>query len=138
MEKVFIDTDIIFDLLCYREPFYKHSATLFSAADKREIKAYVSSLSFANLNYILSKEFTASKARKILIKFKTLVTVLAVSDKIIELALASDFTDFEDAIQYHTALDNNIGILLSRNIKHYKLSTIPVLTAEQYMKGKIS
>ena len=135
MEKVFTDTDIIFDLLCCREPFYIHSASLFSAADRSELKVYVSSHSFANLNYILSKEFNASKARRILIKIKTLVTVLSVTDKIIELALASEFTDFEDAIQYHTAIENNISILLTRNIKHYKLAAIPVLTAEQYLKG---
>ena len=135
MEKVFVDTDIILDLLSYREPFYIFSAGLFSAADKAEIKIYVSSLSFSNLNYILSKQYSADQARKKLLKFKTLVNVLPVTDKTVELALSSDFKDFEDAMQYFTATDNNIKILLTRNLKDYKSASIAVMTAEQFLKG---
>lgn len=137
MEKVFVDTDIVLDLLGNREPFYIHSANLFSAADKNEIKIYVSSLSFTNLNYILSKQFSSEQAKKKLFKFKTLVTVLSVSDKIVELALSSDFKDFENGVQYFTAIENNINILLTRNIKDYKAALIPVMTAEQFLKSKI-
>lgn len=135
MEKVFVDTDIILDLLSNREPFYIYSAKLFSAADNNKIKLYVSSLSFANLNYILSKQYSTAQARKKLLKFKTLVTVLSVTDKVIELALSSDFNDFEDGMQYFTAIENNIKILLTRNLKDYKSAEISVLTAEQFLKG---
>jgi len=83
MEKVFVDTDIILDLLGSREPFYKHSANLFSLADQGKIKLYVSSLSFSNLKYLLSKQYSSDQARKKLLKFKTLVNVLAVNDKIV-------------------------------------------------------
>ena len=120
MDKVFVDTDIILDLLSEREPFYKHSAYLFSAADKSKIKIHVSSLSFSNLNYLLSKQYSADQARKKLLKFKTLVTVLSVTDKVVELALSSDFKDFEDGLQYFTAIENNLKILLTRNLKDYK------------------
>lgn len=96
MEKVFVDTDIVLDLLSARLPHYKYAAELFSLADENSIKLYVSSLTFANVNYILSKQLSAAQARKILLKFKTLINVLAVNDKVIELALASDFHDFED------------------------------------------
>jgi predicted nucleic acid-binding protein len=135
MEKVFVDTDIILDMLSERDPFYIHSATLFSAADKGAINLFVSSLSFANLNYMLSRQYNSDQARKKLLKFKTLVTVLAVTDKIIELALASDFKDFEDGIQYFTATENNVKILLTRNLKDYKTSEIPVMTAEQFLSA---
>ena len=134
MEKIFVDTDIVLDLLSNREPFYIHSAKLFSAADKNEIKIHVSSLAFTNLNYILSKQYSTDQAKKRLLKFKTLVTVLAVNDKIIDLALSSDFKDFEDAVQYFTAIENNIKVLLTRNLKDYKLSEIPTMTAEHFLK----
>ncbi len=136
MEKVFVDIDIVLDLLSNRQPFYIHSANLFSAADKNEIKLYVSSLSFANLNYILSKQYSADRARKKLLKFKTLVTVLSVTDKVIELALSSEFKDFEDGIQYFTAIESNIKTILTRNLKDYKSAQISVLTAEQFLKSK--
>ncbi len=135
MEKVFVDTDIILDLLSEREPFYVHSATLFSRADKGEIKLFVSSLSFANLNYILSRQYSADQARKKLLKFKTLVTVLAVNAKIIDLALSSNFKDFEDGIQYFTSIENSIKIILTRNLKDFKTSEIPVMTAEQFLSA---
>jgi predicted nucleic acid-binding protein len=135
METVFVDTDIILDLLSEREPFYIHSATLFSRADKGEIKLFVSSLSFANLNYMLSRQYSTDQARKKLLKFKTLVTVLAVNDKIIDLALSSDFRDFEDGIQYFTSIENNIKIILTRNLRDFKTSEIPVMTAEQFLSA---
>jgi predicted nucleic acid-binding protein len=135
MEKVFVDTDIILDLLSEREPFYMHSATLFSMADKREIKLFVSSLSFANLNYMLSRQYSADQARKKLSKFKTLVTVLAADDKIIDLALSSDFKDFEDGIQYFTSIENRIKIIVTRNLRDFKTSEIPVMTAEQFLSA---
>ena len=136
METVFVDTDIILDLLSSREPFYIHAANLFSAADRNEIRLCVSSLVFANLNYILSKQYSTDKAKKLLLKFKTLVTVLSVTDKVIELALASEFRDFEDAIQYFTAIENNLKVLLTRNLKDYKAAEILVMTAEQYLKTR--
>jgi predicted nucleic acid-binding protein len=134
MNGVFVDTDIVLDLLGNRKPFYRHAAELFSIADRSEITIFVSSLSFSNLNYILSKQYSSNQARKILMKFKTLVTVLSVSDKVVELALLSDFKDFEDALQYFTALENGVTLLLTRNLKDYKTAGIPIMTAEQYLK----
>lgn len=134
MEKVFVDSDIVLDLLSGRLPHYNYAAELFSLADKNSIKLYVSSLTFANVNYILSKQLTAGQARKMLLKFKTLINVLSVNDKIIELSLASDFHDFEDAIQYNTAIENGITTLLTRNHKDFKKAEIAILTAQQYLK----
>lgn len=136
MEKIFADTDIILDLLAQREPFYNASAKLFSSADKGEIKIYVSSLCFSNIYYLLSKQYNADQAKKKLLKFKALVTVLSVTDKIIDLSLSSDFKDFEDGIQYYTAIENNIKILLTRNLKDFKVAEIPIMTAEQFVNSQ--
>jgi predicted nucleic acid-binding protein len=134
LEKVFVDSDIVLDLLSGRQPHYDYAAELFSLADENSIKLYVSSLTFANVNYILSKQLSAGQARKMLFKFKTLITVLSVNDKVIELALASDFHDFEDAIQYNTAIENSITTLLTRNLKDFKKAEIAILTAQQYLR----
>jgi predicted nucleic acid-binding protein len=136
MERVFADTDIILDLLAQREPFYPFAAALFSKADEGKLKIFVSALSFANLNYILSKQYTADQARKKLLQFKTLVSVLPVSDKTVDLALSSNFKDFEDGLQYYTAVEHSAPIILTRNIKDYKTANIIVLTAEQFIKSK--
>ena len=134
MDKVFIDTDIILDVLAKREPNFKFAAHLLSLADTGKIKIGVSSLTFSNLHYMLSKQFSSAEARKVLVRFKTLVQVLTVDDKIIELALGSNFKDFEDAIQYYCAINNNYKTLLTRNLKDYKAAKIPVMTAESFLK----
>ncbi|MFI5148479.1 MAG: type II toxin-antitoxin system VapC family toxin [Bacteroidia bacterium] len=136
MDKVFVDTDIVLDLLSSRHPHYTPAAYLFSEADKNKLKIAVSSLSFSNLNYILSKQYSSDQAKKKLLNFKALVTVLAVTDKVVDLALSSDFRDFEDGLQYYTAIENNYSILLTRNLRDYKSAEITVMTAEQFMKGK--
>lgn len=134
MDQLFIDTDVALDLLGRREPHYQAAALLFSLADKKKIMLGISSLSFSNLHYLLSRQYNAAESRRLLIKFKVLVRVLAVDDKINELALSSSFTDFEDAIQYHTAIENGIHLLLTRNIKDYKKAQIAVMTPESYLR----
>jgi len=67
-------------------------------------------------------------------KFKVLVNVLSLDDKIIDLALSDEmFADFEDGLQYYTALESNIDVILTRNKKDFKYSRIPVLTAKEYL-----
>jgi len=133
MNKVFIDTDIALDLLSERMPHYLPAAQLFTLADQGKLSIYVSSLSFSNLHYLLSRLYSQAELRRILSTFKILVKVLAVDDKIIDLSLNSVFKDFEDAIQYYTATENQVGILLTRNLKDYKAAQITVMTAEDYL-----
>ncbi len=133
MQQVLADTDVILDMLVERQPFYRFSARLFTLADRGDIEVYVSSLCFNNLDYLLSKQYGKPENRRILSQFKLLVKVLAVDDKIVSLALTSPFADFEDAIQYYAALENNIPLIITRNLKDYKFATIPVMTAESYL-----
>jgi predicted nucleic acid-binding protein len=135
MKKIFIDTNIVLDLLGKREPFYEDAAKLFSLADRGKVKLYVSSLTIANANYVLSKLKNAKEARVILLKFKILVVVLELNDKIIELSLNDEsFKDFEDGLQYYTAVENQSNIIITRNLKDFKSSKIPVMTTSQYLK----
>lgn len=133
MEKLFIDCDICLDLLTGRMPHYTPAAHLFTLADKGKVQLFVSSLAFSNLHYLLTRQYTSGEARRLLNKLRVLVNVVAINDKIIDLALASDFKDFEDAIHYYAAVENNIDILLTRNLKDYKKADITILTAGDYL-----
>ena len=133
IEKLFVDTNIVVDLLTKREDFYKEAQDLFTLSDKGKVKLFISALTFANTHYLLTKYGNRTDARNILIKFKVLVEVAKLDDKIIELSLASDFEDFEDAIQYQTALANGVNCIITRNIKDFKKSKLPVLTAKEYL-----
>ncbi len=137
MTKILIDTNIVIDLLSKRKDFYDDAATLFSKADKKQLKLTISALTFANTNYILTKLKSVKEAREILRKFKVLVELLSLDDKITELALSDEtFPDFEDGLQYYSAIENDIDIIITRNKKDFKNSKLPVLTAREFLARK--
>ena len=136
MDKLFVDTNIIMDLLQKRENFFQEAQALFTLADKKIVKLFISSLSIANTHFLLSKHYNSNDARKILTKFKVLVQVLPLDNKIIDLALAADLKDFEDAIQLFTAIEHNTDIIITRNKKDFKKQNLPVLTAKEYLNRK--
>ena len=134
MDKVLVDTIIVVDLLTKRSEFYAPASKLFTFADNKKVQLSVSSLTFANTYYLLSRDLDSKTAKEILRKFKLLVKVLPIDDKIIDLSLNSDFKDFEDAIQYFSAIENKQEIIITRNLKDFKLSKLPVMTADDYLK----
>lgn len=134
MSKLLIDTNIVIDLLSKRDKFYDEAADLFSRADKKELKLTISALTFANTNYILTILKSSKDAREVLRKFKVLVKLLSLDDKITELALSDDnFPDFEDGLQYYSAIENQIDIIITRNKKDFKNSKIPIMTAKEFL-----
>ena len=134
MSRLLIDTNVVLDLLAKREPFYKSSAQIFSLADKNKLKLSINSLTIANTNYVLSRLKTATEAREILRRFRVLVKIVSLNDKIIDLALNDNtFGDFEDGLQYYSAIENNMDIILTRDLKGFKSSKIPVMTPDEYL-----
>ena len=137
MSRLLIDINIVIDLLSKRDEFYDEAADLFSRADKKELELTISSLTLANTNYILTKFKSSKEAREILRKFKVLVELLTLDDKITELALSDDnFSDFEDGLQYYSAIENQIDIIITRKKRDFKNSKIPVLTAKEFLVRK--
>jgi predicted nucleic acid-binding protein len=136
MKKLFVDTNIVIDLLSRREPFYEEAATLFSFADKNQVELSMSSLSIANTSYTLLRQMDSTKAKSILRKLRLIVKILPLDDKIVGLALNDEtFTDFEDALQYFIAIENQQEIIITRNLKNFKNSKIPTATAEQFIRS---
>lgn len=136
MKKLFVDTNIIIDLFAKREPFYAEAATLFSLADTKKLYLSVSALTFANTNYILLQSKKQDEAKLILRKLKLIVSVVSLDEKIIGLSLNdNDFKDYEDALQYYTALENGDEAIITRNLKDFRKSKLPVMTAAQFLKN---
>ena len=136
MKKLFIDTNIVIDLLSRREPFYDESANLFSLADRRIIQLNISSLTIANTSYTLLRQTNIKSAKEVLRKLRLIVHILPLDDKIIGLALNDNsFSDFEDSLQYFTALENHQELIITRNLKDFKTSKLPVMTARQFVES---
>jgi len=135
MKRIFVDTNIVIDLLSRRDPFYEEAATLFSLADKKVIELTVSFLTIANTSYALLRQMDSNKAKTILRKLRLIVKVLPLDDKIIGLALNDEtFSDFEDGLQYFTAIENRQELIITRNLKDFKNSRLSTMTARQFIE----
>jgi predicted nucleic acid-binding protein len=135
-KKIFIDSDVILDLLCKREPHYNFAAEVFTLGDYKKIDIVTTSVVYANVFYILRKVSGVDKAKEYLRKLRIMVGIITVDEKIVDLALNSIFSDFEDGLQYFTARENGIRILLTRNIKDYKEKDIVVQTPLEFIKAR--
>ncbi len=133
--RLFIDTDVMLDLLGERDPFYKDIAKIATLADKNEVDLVVSALSYATVFYLLKKYESAAKVKEKLRKFKIISEVSEFDDIIIEKGLNSDFADFEDSLQYNCAIKSECNYLITRNPKDFKGALIPLMSAEEYLKS---
>lgn len=133
MTHLFLDTNVMIDFLGERETFYEEIAKIIVLAEKQEIKITASSLSFVNTFYVLSKVFDQKILNEILIKFRIVCNVSNVDEINIDKSLFSDFSDFEDAVQYHSAFHHNCDIFITRNKKDFKNSDIPLMTPIEFL-----
>ena len=133
MNKIFIDTDVILDLLARRLTHFHFSAVLFTFAEMKKLELYTSPLIFANTFYILRKQLGNEEAKKALRKLRVPIHIINSSEVVVDKALNSDFADFEDAIQYYISQENDINILLIRNLRDYKSASLIVQTPETFL-----
>lgn len=135
MKRLFLDTNIMIDLLGERKPFYSPIAKIATLAEKGDLVMVVSPVSYATVNYLLSKAESEKIAREKLRKFKIISEVCTISESTIEKSLNSSIKDFEDALQYFNAIESNCNIIITRNTKDFKQSLLPVMSAEEFLKS---
>lgn len=128
--KIFLDNDAILDVLLERKEF-EYSRELLTYIEQKQVEAYTSPIIFTNSFYIISKLRDKRRAWSALKKIRLLFRVSTVDQKIIDLALASDFSDFEDAVQYYAALRQKVDYLVTRNKRDYVVSQIPIASPQE-------
>lgn len=133
--RLFLDTNIMLDFLGERHPYYDSIAKIATLADKGQISIVVSALSYSTVSYFLAKYETKEIAKEKLRKFKIISEICDLTEQIIEKSLNSDFADFEDSLQYYSAVTSDCNILITRNEKDFKISSMPVMTTEEYLKS---
>ena len=135
MKRLFLDTNVILDLLATRAPFYDSVAKIATLADQKKLQLITSPVSFTTVEYVLSKFKSADHAIGMLRKFRIICDVCAVDQEIIDKSSNSEFKDFEDAVQYYSALKSSCSVILTRNGKDFKHAKIPVMTADEFLKS---
>ena len=134
MKSIFLDTNFVIDFLADRKPFSIHAAKLFDLAQFKKIKLYISAVSYNNIYYIISQSLTEKETMHLLNEISDMAEIADVTKDVIKKSLKTDFKDFEDAIQYHCAMNiGSIDFLVTRDVKDFKKSSLPVLTPTEAM-----
>ena len=130
---IFIDSDILLDVFLNRVPHYTSSADVLLLAEDKSYTFCTSVHALLNIHYLAKKTFGEKNARAAIKVITTKLSIIAEDNNIVQSAIESNFGDFEDAVQYYAAISVKCDIIITRNLKDYKQSTIPVLTAEQFL-----
>ena len=134
MQKIFLDTNIVIDFLGERKGFYEAAAKILTLADQKKIQIYTTPTSISNTFYLLSKFENTKIALEKIRKFKVLCSISIMDDEVVEKAINSNFRDFEDAMQYFSALASSCDLIITRNEKDFKNALIPVMNGESYLE----
>jgi len=134
IDVVFLDTNVVLDHLADRQPFSEFAHRIFALAEAGIVRLHVSALTFCNLYYLLRKLRGHEQAIALLDKLALLVQVTEVGGRQIRSALSGGFKDFEDAVQYSSAMTmHDIVVLITRNRRDFIVGELPVQSPDEYL-----
>jgi len=133
--RIFLDTNILLDVLLGREPFVAESSELWALCERETVEGFVSAISHNNCHYLLARldsKTTADRSiRLILDTFKT----VPLDERITRKALDAGFADFEDAIQYYSAIHAKAGCFVTRNVKDFpREASMPIMAPGEFLR----
>ena len=135
MKSVFLDTNILIDCLSHRQPFYQNAAYIITSCEEKGYRILISALSFATASYLLETHYKKSPdvIKALFDDFVRACSITPVDSLTVNESIASNFTDFEDAMQYYSALREGADLIITRNKDDYKAAQIPVYETQEYL-----
>jgi len=133
LKKILIDSDICLDSITARHPFSVYADKLLEAVEDRGLTGVVSAESFSNIYYVVRKLSSHQEAIDLLNQLKKIVEIGNINSEIIENALTSGWGDFEDAIQYYCAIEEDCEAIITRNTIDFKAALLPVYTPGEFL-----
>jgi predicted nucleic acid-binding protein len=132
--KVFLDTNVLLDVLVRREPHCIAASEIWSRVEKGALDGHISAISFNNVYYVLRRIADRSPAAEGLRLLRDVFHVVSLDERIIHSAMDSEFADFEDAIQFFSAHRAGADFIITRNTRHFPAQPIAVVTPEEFLK----
>ena len=131
--KLFIDGNILLDVLQKREPYYRDSSMIWKLCETEKDIGYVSSLSLNNLVYVMRRELNPAEIRDVLKKLSLIFHFIEVKPSDLEKAAEKKCSDYEDAVQCVLAERVDADYIITRNVRDYRESPVPALTPSEYL-----
>jgi len=132
-QRIFVDTNVLMDVLLECQPHYDDSAAVWSAVDEHDVVGWVSANSFTTMYYLLRRFLTPAAARESIQEVRAIFSIAPVNAALIEKALYSPFDDFEDAVQYECALRVKATTIITRDERHFRRASISVMTPRAFL-----
>ncbi len=129
----FLDTNILMDVLAERRPWYDSSASVWMEVEQGRVRGLVSVISFNNVYYVVRRLRDRKTAYLSLTILRDLFVPVALDKSILDQAISARAVDFEDAIQYFSAVHAGAGCLVTRNTRHFGGKDLPILTPEEFL-----
>ena len=134
MKRVFVDANIVIDLLCERYPWFPSVMRIFNMADRGQIELYCSTLSLGTASYLMeTRKMSPRDIFESIDLLCQICTPTLVDASVVRQALSSNFTDFEDALQHYSAKTISADCIVTRNKKDFGASEIPVYELDDFI-----
>lgn len=130
--RVLIDTNVILDFLQEREPFAENAARLFERIDAGEIEGFIAATTITNIYYIVRKAAGAVVAQDAITQVLTDLNICVVDRNVLEQAIALNFRDFEDAVQYVCGVVYSVDAIVTRDASGFVGVEIPVISPGEF------
>jgi len=125
--RILIDTNVVLDFLQNRELFVENAARLFERIDAGEIEGFIAATTITNIYYIVRRAAGRVVAQDAIAQVISDLNICAVSLEVLEQALALNFEDFEDAVQYACAMAHNVDAIVTRDASGFVNAEIPII-----------
>lgn len=132
--RLLIDANVIVDIICKREPFYKEAAMVSKLCETGMVDGHITALTFANIVYVMRKEIDAEKISAMLNILSRIFHIESLTLADLNAAATLQWNDFEDAVQEVIATRIGANIIITRNIKDFTGSRLTIKTPAEFIK----
>jgi predicted nucleic acid-binding protein len=137
--KVFVDANILVSVLNKEYPLFTYSARILSLSDNKSFEIYTSPICLAIAFYFAEKKHKTGSAReKISILCKHILIAPATNSVVQKTTANKKINDFEDGLEYYSAVESKCGFIITENVKDFYFSEIPVLTARDFFENHVA
>ncbi len=132
MRKIFLDTNILLDVILRRDVFLEQSVPVWSDCENHKVQGYISAISINNIHYIMRKMVSADIALEYVRLVLDIFSIVPLDESILRLAVNFHQKDFEDAIQTFSAVKIKSDCIVTRDRSHFPDNYMPILSPIEY------